>query len=170
MPAADTRPPVLLAAIAGAHGVRGLVKLRSFTADPADVTAYGPLFDEQGRRYVVHVRGQAKADLLAEIEGVGDRDAASALKGTRLYVARDALPDPDDEEFYHADLIGLAAEAADGRALGRVAAVHNHGAGDILEIQPAEGRSELVPFTRDAVPVVDIPGGRVVVTEWPGDE
>jgi 16S rRNA processing protein RimM len=165
------RRPVLLAAIAGAHGVRGLVKLRSFTEIPEQVAAYGPLFDEQGRRYVVELRGRAKADLLAYIQGIDDRDAAQALKGTRLYVDRSALPAiADDEEFYQADLIGLVAEAADGRPLGKVVAVLNHGAGDILEIQPEGGRSELVPFIRDAVPVVDIAAGRVVVAEWPGDE
>ena len=167
---APQQPPVLLAAIVGVHGVRGLVKVRSFTAVPEQVTGYGPLFDEAGRRYVLDVRGRAKNDLLVHIEGCDDRDAAEAQKGTQLYVARAALPDPDDdEEFYQADLIGLAAEAADGRALGRIVAVLNHGAGDILEIQPEAGPTELVPFTHDAVPEVDIKGGRVVVAEWPGD-
>ncbi len=150
--------------IAGAHGVRGLVKIKSFTDDPANLTAYGPLTDESGaRRYQVAVTGRAKGVLLARIEGVGDRDAARALSGTRLYVARAALPEPEDEEYYHADLIGLAVEDRAGAPLGRVAAVQNFGAGDILEIERPDQGTLLVPFTKAAVPLVDPAGGRVVV-------
>ena len=150
--------------IAGAHGVRGLVKIKSFTDDPADLTAYGPLTDESGaRRYQVAVTGRAKGVLLARIEGVGDRDAARALSGARLYVARAALPEPEDEEYYHADLIGLAVEDRAGAPLGRVAAVQNFGAGDILEIERPDQGTLLVPFTKAAVPLVDPAGGRVVV-------
>ena len=150
--------------IAGAHGVRGLVKIKSFTADPANLTAYGPLTDESGaRRYRVAVTGRAKGVLLARIEGVGDRDAARALRGARLYVARAALPEPEDEEYYHADLIGLAVEDRAGAPLGRVAAVQNFGAGDILEIERPDQGTLLVPFTKAAVPLVDPAGGRVVV-------
>ncbi len=150
--------------IAGAHGVRGLVKIKSFTDDPANLTAYGPLTDESGaRRYQVAVTGRAKGVLLARIEGVGDRDAARALRGARLYVARAALPAPEDEEYYHADLIGLAVEDRAGAPLGRVAAVQNFGAGDILEIERPDEGTLLVPFTKAAVPLVDPAGGRVVV-------
>ena len=150
--------------IAGAHGVRGLVKIKSFTDDPANLTAYGPLTDESGaRRYQVAVTGRAKGVLLARIEGVGDRDAARALRGARLYVARAALPEPEDEEYYHADLIGLAVEDRAGAPLGRVAAVQNFGAGDILEIERPDQGTLLVPFTKAAVPLVDPAGGRVVV-------
>jgi 16S rRNA processing protein RimM len=150
--------------IAGAHGVRGLVKIKSFTAEPANLTAYGPLTDESGaRRYRVAVTGRAKGVLLARIEGVGDRDAARALSGARLYVARAALPEPGDEEYYHADLIGLAVEDRAGAPLGRVAAVQNFGAGDILEIERPDRGTLLVPFTKAAVPLVDPAGGRVVV-------
>ena len=150
--------------IAGAHGVRGLVKIKSFTDDPANLTAYGPLTDESGaRRYQVAVTGRAKGVLLARIEGVGDRDAARALSGARLYVARAALPEPEDEEYYHADLIGLAVEDRAGAPLGRVAAVQNFGAGDILEIERPDQGTLLVPFTKAAVPLVDPAGGRVVV-------
>ena len=150
--------------IAGAHGVRGLVKIKSFTADPANLTAYGPLTDASGaRRYQVAVTGRAKGVLLARIEGVGDRDAARALRGARLYVARAALPEPEDEEYYHADLIGLAVEDRAGAPLGRVAAVQNFGAGDILEIERPDQGTLLVPFTKAAVPLVDPAGGRVVV-------
>ena len=150
--------------IAGAHGVRGLVKIKSFTEDPAKLTAYGALTDESGaRRYQVALTGRAKGVLLARIEGVGDRDAARALSGARLYIARAALPEPEDEEYYHADLIGLAVEDRAGAPLGRVAAVQNFGAGDILEIERPDQGTLLVPFTKAAVPLVDPAGGRVVV-------
>jgi len=151
--------------VVGAHGVRGLVRIKSFTEAPGDIAAYGPLSDEAGARsFAVRVTGEAKGAILAAIAGVADRDAAEALKGTRLYVDRAALPVPvDAEEFYHADLIGLMAEDRAGRALGRVVAVHNFGAGDLLEIAPEGGQSLLLPFTKAAVPEVDLAGGRLVV-------
>ncbi len=154
---------VCLGVITGAHGVRGLVRVKSFTEVPEDVAAYGPLSDEDGARVLtLFVTGRSKDALLARVEGVVDRDQALALKGTRLYVPRDVLPALDEEQtFYHADLLGLAAEDPEGRPLGRVVAVHNFGAGDILELD-GEGR-RLVPFTRQAVPVVDLDGGRLVV-------
>ncbi len=156
---------ICLGAIAGAHGVRGLVKIKSFTQEPADLIAYGPLGDEAGqRRFEIAVTGQAKGLLVARIAGVEDRDAAQGLRGTRLYVARAALPEPEAaEDYYQADLIGLAAEDPQGRPLGRIAAVENYGAGDFLEIQPPEGAPLLVPFTKAAVPLVDIEGRRVVI-------
>ena len=150
--------------IAGAHGVRGLVRIKSFTEDPAGLTAYGPLTDEAGaRRFEVTVTGRTKGVLLARIAGVNDRDAAQALCGARLYVARAALPELDEEEYYHADLIGLDAADRDGAPLGKVSAVHDFGAGDVLEIERPDGESLLVPFTKTAVPRVDPAGGRVVV-------
>jgi 16S rRNA processing protein RimM len=162
---------VLVGVVAAAHGVRGLVKVKSYTAVPADIAAYGPLADETGRRRVgLQVMSAAGAGtLICRIDGVADRDAAEALKGLRLYVARAALPAPDAEEYYHADLIGLAAELPDGTPFGRVAAVQNHGAGDILEIERPEGQPPVVdlPFTRAVVPVVDVAGGRVVVDPPP---
>ncbi len=166
----------------GAHGVRGLVKVKSFTEDPGDVAAYGPVSDEAGRRsWRLEVTGPAPGKspdvLLVRIEGVKDRDAAQALHGTRLYVAREALPALAEEEtFYHADLIGLAVEDAEGRALGRVTAVENHGAGDLLEIEGPGGESLLLPFTRAVVPEVDLAGGRLVavppaeIVVQPGEE
>ena len=154
---------VCLGAIAGAHGVRGLVRIKSFTEEPDRLTAYGPLTDETGRSFRVTLTGQSKGQLLARIEGVGDRDAAEALKGTRLYVARAALPGLAAEEYYHADLIGLSAEDRDGRPLGRVVAVDNFGAGDVIEIEGPEGVSLILPFTKEVVPEVDLAGGRLVV-------
>jgi len=167
--ARDTAPDgrICLGVVAGAHGVRGLVKVKAFTAVPADVAAYGPLGDEAGRRrWRLEVVGPApgkSADVvLARMEGVADRDAAQALHGVRLYVARTALPEPEEDEFYHADLIGLRVEDGAGRGLGTVRAVENHGAGDLLEVEAPDGRLVLLPFTRAAVPLVDVAGGRLV--------
>lgn len=164
-----SRDRVCLAAVAGAHGVRGLVKLKTFTEVPGDALAYGPLEDEGGaRRFEIALKGSAggKAGdlLLVRISGIEDRTAAEALRGTRLYVAREALPEIAEEEtFYHADLVGLAAVERDGTGRGRVAAVHNFGAGDLLEIQPEGGASFLLPFTKAAVPEVDLAAGRVTI-------
>jgi 16S rRNA processing protein RimM len=166
----------------GAHGVRGLVKVKSFTEDPRDVVAYGPVSDEAGRHtWRLEVTGPAPGKssdvLLVRIAGVQDRDAAQALHGTRLYVAREALPALAEEEtFYHVDLIGLAVEDTAGRALGTVTAVENHGAGDLLEIAGPGGASLLLPFTRAVVPLVDLATGRLVavppeeIVVQPGEE
>jgi 16S rRNA processing protein RimM len=161
--AADER--ICVGVIAGAHGVRGLVRIRSYTEDPADLTAYGPLTDARGeRRFSVTVTGRAKGLLLARIAGVSDRDAAQGLKGARLFVARAALPEPEQEdEYYRADLIGLRAEDPAGRPVGTVAAVENYGAGDILEIARPQGEPLLLPFTRAFFPRVDLAAGRIVV-------
>ena len=161
---------ICLGVIAGAHGVRGLVRIKSFTAAPRDIAAYGPLEDEAGtRRFEVAVKSETKGLVLAALAGVGDRDAAEALKGTKLYVERAALPPPEDEEeYYHADLIGLRAETPDGQSLGRVVAVHNFGAGDLLEIAPEVGSTLMLPFTKTAVPAVELAAGRLVA-EVPED-
>ena len=156
---------VCLGVIAGAHGVRGLVKIKSFTEDPEDVAAYGPVSDETGRkRLVVKVKGLVKGLVLAELEGIQDRDQAQALHGLQLFVERGALPRLDDAEtFYQTDLIGLAAEDSEGRPLGRVVAVPNFGAGDLLEVLDPERVSQFYPFTREVVPEVDLAAGRVVI-------
>ncbi|SDG36330.1 ribosome maturation factor RimM [Roseospirillum parvum] len=154
---------LLLGVVTGPHGVKGQVRLKSFTAEPADIAAYGPLATADGRRFTVAVTGRAKGVVLARLSGIDDRTAAEALKGTELWLERDSLPAPeDDETFYHADLIGLAVEDTGGRALGAVTAVHDFGAGDVLEIKGAAGEL-MVPFTRAAVPTVDLAGGRLVV-------
>lgn len=159
-----TDAKVLLGEIGRPHGVRGLVRVRSFTAEPEGLTAYGPLTDEGGTRHFVL---ELLAADLARIEGVSDRDAAARLTGTRLYAARDALPPPEDpEEFYLSDLEGLAAFTEGGAPLGRVRAVEDHGAGAFLVLEGPPER--LVPFTRAAVPVVDLGAGRITVT--PPDE
>ena len=161
---------VCLGAITGAHGVNGTVRITSFTTVPEDVAVYGPVGDEAGKReFGLEVIGMSSGAVLARIEGVDDRDAAEALKGTRLYVARDALPPAGEEEYYHGDLLGLPVERADGAAVGTVIAVHTVGAADALEIDRGPGRdTAVVPFTRAAVPMVDIAGRRIVIDPPPG--
>lgn len=165
---------VMVGEIGRPHGVRGLVRLRAFTEDPSAIATYSPLTDETGtRRFAIALKGGD----LAAIEGVTDRDAAQRLTGTKLYVERDRLPPPAEEEFYLTDLIGLAAVTEGGESLGTVRAVQDHGAGAFLIVQ-GEGREHLLPFTKAVVPVVDIAGGRVtvvppaeiVVAPQPGEE
>jgi 16S rRNA processing protein RimM len=156
---------ILLGTIGAAHGVKGEVRVKCFTADPLAIGAYGELFAKDGRRFEIETLRSLKNDMLvAKFRGVDDRDAAEALNRVSLYAERSALPAPGEDEFYHADLIGLAAVDEAGKALGTVVAVHNFGAGDILDIAPPRGPSLLVPFTKAAVPVVDIAAGRVTVT------
>lgn len=155
---------VCVGAIVGAHGVRGQVRIKSFTELPADVAAYGTVESEDGgRRFGLKVMGESKGLIIARIEGVNDRNAAEALKGTGLYVPRERLPDTGEDEFLYSDLVGLRAETAAGEVLGRVRGVANYGAGDVLDIGLAAGGNLMVAFTRAAVPVVDVAGGRVVV-------
>jgi 16S rRNA processing protein RimM len=155
---------VCLGVVTGAHGVRGLLRVKPFTRQPADVAAYGPVEDEAGaRRFALEVVGAQKGVVLVRVPGILDRDAAERLKGVRLHVPRAALPAPDEEEYYHADLLGLRVDLVDGSALGRIRAVHDFGAGDSLEVEKADGGTVMVPFTRAAVPVVDLALGRLVV-------
>ena len=150
--------------ILGAHGVRGLVKLASFTEDPEAVTQYGDLTDEAGARtFSVALVAANKDHWIARIGTVDDRDLAQALAGTRLFVDRAKLPPPDEDEFYHADLIGMRAELPDGTALGTVAAMHNFGAGDIIEIALPSGKRPLLPFDRETVPEIDPVARRLVI-------
>lgn len=155
---------VCLGAIAGAFGVRGEVRLKSFCADPAAIASYGPLETEDGRRRLaVTLTGAAGGALVARLSGVATREDAEALRGTRLYADRAALPAPEEDEYYHADLIGLAVQDSGGRPLGRVQAVLNHGAGDLLEIAaPGLKAPLLLPFTRAVVPTVDLAAGVIV--------
>ena len=157
-------PRLCVGVITGAQGVRGAVRIKSFTAVPEAVAAYGAVGDESGQRvFTLRLVGRAKGVVIATIAGVADRDAAERLKGVRLYVARDALPAPGEEEYYHADLIGLAAVLRDGSVLGRVRAVHEYGAGDSIEVARERGGTIMVPFTRAAVPHIDLAAGRLVV-------
>lgn len=151
---------VLLGVVAAPHGVRGLVRIKSFTEDPMSVAAYGPLSDESGRKeYRVEVLSAARGAILARIEGVADRTAAEALRGLRLYVERGRLPPPGDREWYEADLVGLAAVGKDGRDWGKVVAFHDFGAGSVMEVSGGV----MMPFTDQAVPEIDVAGGKVVI-------
>lgn len=155
---------ICVARIGAAHGVRGAVKLWTFTEDPFAVERYGPLLSRDGKRqFELAQAREAKDHLVATFKGVTTRDEAERLNGIELYVAREKLPATDADEYYHADLIGLAAVTTDGDALGRVLAIHNFGAGDIIEIAPVKGTTMLLPFTNAVVPEVDLAGGRVVV-------
>jgi len=151
---------VLLGVVAAPHGIRGAVRIKSFTEDPMSLGAYGPLSDESGRKeYRVEPLSAARGAVLARIEGVADRTAAEALRGLRLYVERAALPATGEREWYEADLIGLAAVGTDGRDWGRVIAFHDFGAGSVMEVSGGA----MLPFTDAVVPEIDVPGGKVVV-------
>ena len=156
---------ICVAQIGPAHGTRGEVRLKSFTADPMAVKDYGTLETEDGTEtFRIEALRPAKSHLVAQLSGIRDRTAAERLANLRLFVPRERLPATETDEFYHADLVGLAAVATDGRALGTVVAVHDFGAGDILEVRQ-EGRRDTVmlPFTTTTVPVVDVAGRRIVI-------
>jgi 16S rRNA processing protein RimM len=156
---------VCVAQIGAPHGVRGEVRFWVFTEDPAAITQFGLLEAEDGsQRFEIETLRPVKDHFVVRLRGIADRTAAERLTNVRLYVPRAKLPPPDDDEtFYHADLIGLAVHDRQGEGFGTVLAVHNFGAGDLLEIQPRGGAPVLLPFTSAAVPVVDIAGGRIVV-------
>ncbi len=177
--------------MAGAHGVRGAGRIKSFTANPAKIGAYGPLSDESGTRsFKVKVHGEVRGLLIARLAEIAagdaggaaakeqwlpDRNAAEALKGLRLYVDRGRLPRPKRGEWYLADLVGLRVERTDGTKVGTVRSVQNHGAGDIVEVETAAGTTQFLPFTKRAVPEVDIEGGRLVIEppdeiEWKAED
>jgi len=157
---------ICVAQIGAAHGIRGEVRLRSFTGEPMAVTAYGPLESEDGtQRFTIKALRPVKDHFVARLAGIDDRNAAERLTGLKLYVSRERLPPVEDEEtFYHADLIGLAAVTPGGAPLGTVTAIHNFGAGDLVEIRPQGGGATLmVPFTDLVVPEIDLAAGRMVV-------
>jgi 16S rRNA processing protein RimM len=159
-------PPaqICVARIGAAHGVRGAVKLWTFTEDPLAVKDYGPLLTKDGgRQFEVTQMHEAKGHLVATLKGVASREDAERLNGVELYVAREKLPQTDDGEYYHVDLIGLAAVNGRDEPVGRVIAIHNFGAGDIIEIAPPGGATMLLPFSNAVVPTVDLAGGRVVI-------
>jgi len=155
---------VCVGAIAGAFGVKGEVRIKSFCAVPEDIAAYAPLTTEDGAKsFSLTIERPINNGFAARLGGVATKEQADALRGTRLYAPRDRLPSLPDDEFYHADLIGLPVTDTGGTALGRVIAVQNHGAGDLLEIKPdAPVSSVLLPFTRANVPTVDLAAGRIV--------
>ncbi|MCC1494282.1 ribosome maturation factor RimM [Cognatishimia sp. F0-27] len=155
---------ICVGAVSGAFGVQGEVRLKSFTADPAAIADYAPLCTEDGARsFDVEITRAIKSGFAARLSGVRTKEEADALRGTRLFSPRDRLPQLPDDEFYHADLIGLAVVDTGGAPLGTIKAVHNHGSADLLEvIVPGESRTALLPFTQACVPTVDLAAGRVV--------
>ena len=163
----DRRPDrrVCIGQFGAAHGIRGEVRLHSFTSDPAAIAGYGALETEDGRVIEIETLRPAKDHFVAKLSGVADSSAAEQLVNLKLYVPRDRLPEPSAaDEFYHADLIGLCVVDRAGERLGTVVAVHNFGAGDLIEMRPdAGGNTELLPFNDVTVPTVDVAAGRIVV-------
>lgn len=162
-----TARKVLLGRITGAHGLKGEVKIAAFTREPEDVAAYGALTnaEETKQFHILALRNVRGSTVVARLEGIDNRSEAELLRGTELFVSRDVLPSPEaDEEYYHSDLIGLHAVSPDGEVIGEVIAVHNFGAGDLLEVRHAgERQGTLVPFDTAHVPQIDIAGGRLTV-------
>lgn len=167
----DKKKRVLLGHVAAAHGIRGEVLVKTYTAAPADIASYGPLSDASGHRsFKLKVVRVTPKGVIVRIAGVADRNAAEALKGTALHVDRAAMGETAAGEYFYSDLIGLAAVAPDGTPLGTVKAVENFGAGDLLEIAFAtSGKTEFIAFTDANVPEVDVDGGRIVIV-MPADD
>ena len=155
---------ICVGAIAGAFGVQGEVRLKSFCTNATDIAAYGPLFAADGRSFTVKLTRPVAGGLGARLSGVATKEQADALKGTELFVDRERLPSLPDDEYYYSDLIGLQVRDTGGAVIGQVTAVHNHGAGDLLEIFLSGPKTALLlPFTIATVPTVDVAGGSVVV-------
>ena len=165
-----TAERIIVGAIAGSFGVQGEVRLKSFCADPVAIASYGPLYTEDGNRsFTVKVTKAVSGGLGARLSGIATKEQADALRGTSLYADRHKLPSLPDDEFYHADLIGLTVNDPGGALIGTVQAVHNHGAGDLLEVSgPGMKTSLLLPFTKAAVPMVDL-AARLIIADPPED-
>jgi 16S rRNA processing protein RimM len=162
---------VLLAAVIGAQGLKGEVKAKVFTATPDSLPRYGVLHTKDGRKFsITAFRISKEGEAVIAFEGIRDRNAAEALKGTELFVSRNALPEADDDEFYHADLIGLEAQDSEGRVIGKISALHNFGAGDVMEIALPDGDHVLIAFTRETVPTINVAEGFVMVAVPEDDE
>ena len=161
--AGDSRD-VLLAVVIGAQGLKGDVRVKAFTRTPEAIARYRSLHDRHGRRFSVTGARAAKAgEAVLSLAELTDRSAAESLLGVELFVDRAQLPPAAKDEFYHADLIGLRAEDCEGRALGIVHAIHNYGAGDVIEIARSDGDNILLPFTRETVPLIEIDKNRIIV-------
>ncbi len=162
--AANPEELICVGVVTGAKGIKGEIRVKSFTDPPKGLVSYGPLSDKTGTtQFEVKVTGTAKGLLITRFKGINDRTEAEKLKGVELFVQRDRLPEPEEDEFYFKDLVGLRAELEDGSTFGTVTAVENFGAGDVLEIAETVEGMVMVPFTRDVVPVVDIKAKRLVI-------
>jgi 16S rRNA processing protein RimM len=156
--------PIQMAVIGAPHGIKGELRVKTFTSDPLALGDYGPLYSKDGRAFEVAGIRPANTVVVVRFKGVSDRNAAEALAGTELFIDRSMLPDEgDDDEFYHADLVGLVVKDETGEAIGKVDAVHNFGAGDILEVTVNGRRGVLIPFNQAAVPEVSVAGGYIRV-------
>lgn len=161
---AKPQNPIQMAVIGAAHGIKGELRVKTFTGDPLALADYGPLYAKDGRAFEIAAIRPANEVVVVRFKGVNDRNAAEALTNTELFVDRSALPDDGEEsEFYHTDLVGLAVRDESGEPVGKVFAVQNFGGGDILEIQYQGRKGVLIPFTKAAVPVVDVAGGFVAI-------
>jgi len=159
-----TEQLICIAAIAGAFGVKGEVRIKSFTDDPAACLTYGPLMNETGEIVLTPLKSRpVKGGFAITTKEVKTREQAESLKSTKLYIRRSSLPDADEDEFYYSDLIGMTVETADGDKKGRIKAIHDFGSGDVLEIQTPGKKDWYHPFTKDAVPVVDVKSGKVII-------
>jgi 16S rRNA processing protein RimM len=162
---------ILLAAITGAQGLKGEVKAKLFTAAPDALPRYGVLHTRDGRKLkITAFRSTKEGEAVIAFEGVGDRNQAEALKGSELFVERGALPEAGEDEFYHADLLGLEVRDSEGRVLGKVSALHNFGASDVLEFVRSDGDTVHIAFTRETVPVIQVAEGFIVVAVPEDDE
>tara|TARA_E500000331_G_C16908765_1_gene562492 strand:- start:29 stop:583 length:555 start_codon:yes stop_codon:yes gene_type:complete len=166
---------VCLGIVTGPQGLQGAVRMRSYTAWSEDIASYGLLSDVTGEReFSIRILRSTKKGLVAELSGVDDRTAAEEIKGLELYVSRDVLPEPDEEEFYYSDLIGLNVEDEDGKVMGQVKMMDNYGAGEVMEVTLSSGEELLLPFTKEAVPVVDVASGKIQIVRpieiYPGQE
>ena len=155
---------VLLGVVIGAQGLKGEVKVKAFTETPHNFGAYGPLHTRDGRKFDISALRDSNGFAIVHFAGVESRDAAESLRGTELYVSRAILPGTQEHEFYYADLLGLRAEDEVGRSIGKVIAVHNFGASDVIEIARDDANGTvLMPFTREIVPTIDVEQGRIVI-------
>jgi len=160
---------ILMGVISGPHGVKGLVKVRSYTENPKDIFAYGTLYDETlTREFCLTLKGSGKDCFLTAVKGCENRNKAEELKGTKLYVKKESLPELEEETFWHDDLIGMEVKDKAGKLYGKVAAVYNFGAGDILDVKADDAKSVMIPFTKAEVPEVNVGENHLIIsdTDW----
>jgi 16S rRNA processing protein RimM len=157
---------ILIAVVTAVQGLKGEVRVKTFTEAPERLAGYGVLHTSEGHKLEIAALRVSKADgAVVRFKGIGDRESAMRLVNARLLVGRDALPITGPDEFYHADLVGLRAQDGEGRVIGTVRTIHNFGAGDVIELERLGGGTLLLPFNGDFVPAVDVANGSITVTE-----